>query len=45
MVDKYNDIGVIFELRTLQNGPLPQFLNAEIREQLLSSTTNSSCIL
>ena len=45
MVDDYNIIGVIFALSILQNGPLPQFLNAEIREQLFGSTADSSCIL
>ena len=45
MVDDYNIIGVIFALSILQNGPLPQFLNAEIREQLFGSTTDSSCKL
>ena len=45
MVGDYNIIGVIFALSFLQNVPLPQFLNAEIREQLLDSTSDSSCIL
>ena len=45
MVDDYNIIGVIFALSILQNGPLPQFLNAEIREQVFGSTTYLSCIL
>ena len=45
MVDDYNIIGVIFASRILQNGLLPQFLNAEIREQLFVSASDSSCIL
>ena len=45
MVDDYNIIGVIFASSILQNGPLPQFLNAEIREQLFGSTTDSSYML
>ena len=45
MVDDYNIIGVIFALSILLNGPLPQFLIAEIRKRLYGSTTDSSCIL
>ena len=45
MVTDYNIIGLISALSILKNGPLLRFLNAQIREQMFGSTTDSSNIL